>query len=110
MPLTMPVLVASLLAGLGVYGILARRSAVLVLIGVELLLAAGSLLAVTFDAAYADSRHSGQVLTVFVITVAAAEVVVALAVFLLLFRRRSDVDLRAARTLGEAYKPHRDTP
>jgi NADH-quinone oxidoreductase subunit K len=46
--------------------------------------------------------HSGQVLTIFVITLAAAEVGVALAVVLLLFRTRGDVDLRSATELGEA--------
>ncbi|GMA87884.1 hypothetical protein GCM10025868_31340 [Angustibacter aerolatus] len=56
---------------------------------------------VTFDAAYADPLHGGQSLTVFVITVAAAEVGVALAVVLLLFRRRGDVDLRGTDALAE---------
>ncbi|MGL5858855.1 MAG: NADH-quinone oxidoreductase subunit NuoK [Angustibacter sp.] len=101
MHLALPCLVAAVLAGAGVYGVLARRNAVLVLIGVELLLAAASLLLVTFDAAYADRLHGGQVLTLFVITIAAAEMVVALAVVLLLFRRRGDVDLRAARALAD---------
>ena len=101
-----PVLVlVALLAGAGVYGVLARRNAVLVLIGVELLLNAGTLLLVAADALFADRLHSGQVLTVFVITLAAAEVGVALAVVLLLFRTRGDVDLHAATELGEARTP-----
>ncbi len=102
MHLALPVVLASLLAGTGVYGVLARRNAVLVLVGVELVLNAAALLLVTFDAAYGDALHSGQVLTVFVVTVAAAEVGVALAVVLLLFRRRGDVDLRGATALSEA--------
>jgi NADH-quinone oxidoreductase subunit K len=88
-------------AGARVYGVLARRNAVLVLIGLELILNAANLLLVTFDAAYGDVLHSGQVLTIFVVTVAAAEVGVALAVLLLLFRRRGDVDLQQARDLAE---------
>jgi NADH-quinone oxidoreductase subunit K len=100
-----PVLfLVAVLAGAGVYGVLARRNAVLVLIGVELLLNAGTLLLVVADAMFADELHSGQVLTVFVITLAAAEVGVALAVVLLLFRTRGDVDLRAATGLGEASR------
>jgi NADH-quinone oxidoreductase subunit K len=95
-------LLVAVLSGAGVYGVLARRNAVLVLIGVELLLNAGTLLLVTADAMFADQLHSGQVLTIFVITLAAAEVGVALAVVLLLFRTRGDVDLRAATALGEA--------
>jgi NADH-quinone oxidoreductase subunit K len=94
-------LLVAVLAGTGIYGVLARRNAVLVLIGVELLLNAGTLLLVTADTMYADELHSGQVLTIFVITLAAAEVGVALAVVLLLFRTRGDIDLRAATSLGE---------
>jgi NADH-quinone oxidoreductase subunit K len=105
MHLAGPVLLAAVPAGTGVYGVLARRNAVLVLIGLELILNAANLLLVTFDAAYGDSLHSGQVLTLFVVTVAAAEVGVALAVVLLLFRRRGDVDLRAARDLAETRDP-----
>jgi NADH-quinone oxidoreductase subunit K len=97
-------LLVAVLAGAGIYGILARRNAVLVLIGVELLLNAGTLLLVTADAMFADQLHSGQVLTIFVITLAAAEVGVALAVVLLLFRTRGDIDLDAATSLGEAAR------
>jgi NADH-quinone oxidoreductase subunit K len=96
-----PLVLAALLAGAGIYGILARRNAVLVLVGLELLLNSANLLLVAFDAAYRDRLHGGQVLTLFVITVAAAEIGVALAVVLLLFRGRGDVDLRAARDLAE---------
>jgi len=102
MHLAGPLLLSAVLAGAGVYGVLARRNAVLVLIGVELILNAANLLLVAFDTAYRDALHSGQVLTLFVVTVAAAEVGVALAVVLLLFRRRGDVDLRGARDLAEA--------
>ena len=102
MHLALPVLLAAVLAGTGVYGVLARRNAVLVLVGVELVLNAAALLLVTFDAAYRDALHSGQVMTLFVVTIAAAEVGVALAVVLLLFRRRGDIDLRAARELAES--------
>ena len=105
MHLAGPLLLAAVLAGTGVYGVLARRNAVLVLIGLELILNAANLLLVAFDAAYGDTLHSGQVLTLFVVTVAAAEVGVALAVVLLLFRRRGDVDLREARDLAETRDP-----
>lgn len=88
-----PYLLAAVLAGLGVYGILARRHAVLMLIGVELLLGAAGLLLVTASRTGGDA--SGQVLTLFVITIAAAEVVVALAILLALFRARGHVDLHA---------------
>jgi NADH-quinone oxidoreductase subunit K len=94
-------MLACVLVGAGLFGVLARRNAVLVLIGLELLLNAANLLLVAFDAVYGDRLHGGQVLTLFIVTVAAAEIGVALAVVLLLFRRRGDVDLLAARDLGE---------
>ena len=103
MHLAPPIVLAAVLAGIGIYGVLARRNAVLVLVGIELMLNAAALLLVTFDAAYADTLHSGQVFTLFVITIAAAEVGIALAVVLLLFRRRGDVDIRLARSLAEGH-------
>ena len=95
----LPYLLVAVLAGLGVYGILARRHAVLVLVGVELLLGAAGLLLVTVGQTATSPEQaaatSGPVLTLFVITIAAAEVVVALAVLLALFRARGHVDLHA---------------
>ncbi|WP_426563394.1 NADH-quinone oxidoreductase subunit NuoK [Angustibacter sp. McL0619] len=102
MHLAPPMVLAAVLAGAGVYGVLARRNAVLVLVGLELILNSANLLLVTFDTAYGDQLHGGQVLAIFVVTIAAAEVGLALAVVMLLFRRRGDVDLSAARDLGEA--------
>lgn len=99
----LPYLLVALLAGLGVYGILARRHAVLVLVGVELLLGAAGLLLVTVGQtglAAGDPHASAQVLTLFVITIAAAEVVVALAILLALFRARGHVDLHASLAAG----------
>lgn len=88
-----PYLLAAVLAGLGTYGVLARRNAVLVLIGVELVLNAATLLLVSVAAGGGDRWAAGNVLTLFVITIAAAEVVVALAVVLAVYRLRGDVDL-----------------
>ena len=88
-----PYLLVAVLAGLGTYGVLARRNAVLVLIGVELILNAANLLLVTAGAAGGDRWAAGNVLTLFVITIAAAEVSVALAVVLAVFRLRGQVDL-----------------
>ena len=97
-----PYLLSAVLAGLGVYGLLARRNAVLV--AAELLLGAVTLLLVTADAATADPLLGGQVLTLFVITIAAAEIGLALAVVLLLFRRTASSDVRRARSLGETAR------
>ncbi|HMM96519.1 NADH-quinone oxidoreductase subunit NuoK [Phycicoccus sp.] len=88
-----PYLLASALVGLGVAGVAVRRNAVLVLVGVELMLSGGLVLLVTTQAAGADRWAAGSVLPLFTITIAAAEVVVALAVVLAVFRRRGSIDL-----------------
>jgi NADH-quinone oxidoreductase subunit K len=104
-----PVLLVAVLAGIGVYGVLARRNAVMVLVGAELLLNSVALLLVTVDAATADPLLSGQVLTLFLVTVAAAEIGLALAVVLLLFRHEASSDLREARSLGETATGETET-
>lgn len=91
--LVVPTVLASVLVGLGVFGILSRRNAILVLIGVELILAGALVLFVTTAMREADQWAAGHVLPLFVITIAAAEVVVALSVVLTVFRHRSHVDL-----------------
>lgn len=91
--LELPAALAALLAGIGVYGILARRNAVLVLIGVELVLNAANLLLVTAGSRPGSPFSAGPVLTLFVITIAAAEITVALAIILVMFRRAGHIDL-----------------
>ncbi len=90
-----PYLLAAALVGLGVAGIAVRRNAVLLLVGVELVLSGSLVLLVATQAAGADRWAAGSVLPLFVITIAAAEVVVALAVVLLVFRLRGTIDLDA---------------
>ncbi|WP_224284487.1 NADH-quinone oxidoreductase subunit NuoK [Streptomyces sp. LS1784] len=101
MHLAYPVVLAALLFSVGVYGVLARRNAVLVLMSVELMLNAVNLNLVAFDAWLRDSLHAGQALTLFTITVAAAEVGLGLAVVLLLFRARGTADIDRATALGD---------
>ncbi len=86
-------LLAAALVGLGVFGIAVRRNAVLLLVGVELVLSGGLVLLVATQAAGADRWAAGSVLSLFVITIAAAETVVALAIILTAFRQRARVDL-----------------
>ncbi len=89
----LPLMLVCVLAGAGAYGVMARRNAVLVLIGVELMLNSANLLFVTMGSVLNDKLHTGQVLTLFLITIAAAEMGVALAVILALFRDRGHIDL-----------------
>jgi NADH-quinone oxidoreductase subunit K len=86
-----PLVLAALLFAVGVYGLLLRRNAVLVLMSVELMLNAVNLLLVAFDVWLRDTLHAGQSLTLFVIVIAAAEVGLALAIVLQVFRLRSSV-------------------
>ncbi len=93
MHLALPMLLAAILAGAGTYGVIARRNAVLVLIGVELILNAANVILVALGAADDSPLQVGQSLTLFVITIAAAEICVALAVVLAMFRVVGHVDL-----------------
>jgi NADH-quinone oxidoreductase subunit K len=89
-----PYLTAAVLFGLGVYGVLTRRNAVLLFMAVELLLNAVNLVFVTADATVrAVLPASGQVFALFVIVLAAAEVGVGLAIVLQLYRLRRTVVL-----------------
>src|SRR3990170_5707295 len=102
MPLLMPVLLAGLLFCIGVYGVLARRNAILVLMAVELMLNAVNINLVAFDVWLRDDLLAGQVFTLFVITIAAAEVGLGLAIILLVFRNRQTAQLDLLDELAEA--------
>lgn len=87
-----PYVTAALLFGLGGYGVLRRRNAVLVLMAVELMLNAVNLILVTADTTVrAQLPHTGQVFALFVIVLAAAEIGVGLAIVLQLYRLRASV-------------------
>ncbi|WP_406090072.1 NADH-quinone oxidoreductase subunit NuoK [Kitasatospora purpeofusca] len=101
MHLAYPVVLAALLFSVGVYGVLARRNVILVLMSVELMLNAVNLNLVAFDAWLRDSLHAGQALTLFTITIAAAEIGLGLAIVLLLFRARGTADIDRATALGD---------
>jgi NADH:ubiquinone oxidoreductase subunit K len=75
----------------GVYGVLTRRHAVLVLMSVELMLAAVNINLVAFGAY--NNTVDGQVFALFVLTIAAAEVGVGLAIVLLIYRNLRSADL-----------------
>ncbi|MBU1226431.1 MAG: NADH-quinone oxidoreductase subunit NuoK [Actinobacteria bacterium] len=83
----------ALLFSIGVYGVLVRRNAVLVLLSIELMLAAVNINLVAFGAYVDDAVAAGQVFALFVITVAAAEVGIGLAIVVLIFRNRSSANV-----------------
>ena len=87
-----PYVIAALLFGLGVYGVLRRRNAILVLMAVELMLNAVNLVFVTADVTTRGAApHAGAVFTLFIIVLAAAEVGVGLAIVLQYYRLRRAV-------------------
>ncbi len=88
---------AAFLFCMGVYGVLARKNAVLVLMSVELILNAVNLNLVAFGAF--NQTVTGQVFALFVIAIAAAEVGVGLAIVLLIYRNRKSVDLTGIDSL-----------
>ena len=84
-------LLGAVLFSIGVYGVLARRNGVLVLMSIELILNAVNINLIAFGARSGDP--AGQVFALFVIAIAAAEVGVGLAIVLLLYRNRQNIDL-----------------
>ncbi len=87
-PLEHFLVVSAVLFSLGVYGVLARRNAVLILMSIELMLNAASMNMVAFAVYTSPDRFIGIIFAIFIITVAAAEVGLALAIILRLFRNR----------------------
>jgi NADH:ubiquinone oxidoreductase subunit K len=84
---------SGVLFSIGVYGVLARRNAVLVLMSIELMLNAVNVNLVAFSQFVKDALLSGQVFALFVITVAAAEVGIGLAIVILIFRNRETINV-----------------
>ena len=82
---------AAILFCIGVYGVLARRNGVLVLMSVELMLNAVNINFIAFSAY--RRAVAGEVFALFVITIAAAEVGVGLAIVLLIYRNLRSPDL-----------------
>ncbi|MFI9720307.1 NADH-quinone oxidoreductase subunit NuoK [Streptomyces sp. NPDC052396] len=101
MHLVYPAVLAALLFCTGLYGVLARRNAVLVLMSVELMLNAVNLNLVAFDVWLRDKLHAGQALTLFTIAIAAAEIGIGLAIVLLVHRSRGTADIDRLRDLHE---------
>jgi NADH-quinone oxidoreductase subunit K len=97
---TIPYLVAAALFGIGAFGVLRRRNAILLLMAVELMLNAVNLILVTASttvrsllAASGTAAYTGQVFVLFIIVIAAAEVGVGLAIVLQLYRLRASAEV-----------------
>lgn len=89
--LTFPLTFSAVLFAIGIYGVLARRNGVLVLMSIELMLNAVNVNLVAFSQFWTEL--TGQIFTLFVITVAAAEVGIGLAIVILIYRNRETINV-----------------
>ncbi|MEV8595634.1 NADH-quinone oxidoreductase subunit NuoK [Streptomyces sp. NPDC052012] len=109
MHLAYPAVLSVLLFCTGLYGVLARRNAILVLMSVELMLNAVNLNLVAFDVWLSrtaqETLHSGQALTLFTIAIAAAEIGIGLAIVLAVYRNRGTSDIDKLRDTAEGHEP-----
>lgn len=88
LPLSAYLIVAAILFGIGIYTVVAQRSAVMVLMGVEVLLNAIGLNLIAFWRYVRPDDYSGQIFTILIVTVGAIEMAVGLAIMMLLYRNR----------------------
>ena len=86
-------IVSAMLFCIGIYGVLSRRHLVQILMSVELILNAVILNFVAFSSFTTPDEMTGQMFTIFIIVVAAAEVGVGLAIILSVYRRKKSVDI-----------------
>jgi NADH:ubiquinone oxidoreductase subunit K len=85
-------ILSGLLFSIGLYGALAKRNAVIILMSIELMLNAVNIAMVAFSRYIVPVLLTGQVFAVFIIVVAAAEVTVGLAIIISIYRNRETVD------------------
>ncbi len=91
-PLSWYLIAAAILFCIGIYGVLARRNAVGILMGVELMLNSVNINLVAFWRYLTPSDVAGQAFALFVLVVAAAEAVVGLALIISVYRNRGSID------------------
>ena len=98
-PLKAFLITSSILFCIGIWGLLNSRNAVRVLMCIELMLNAVNINLMAFSSFVDNNLIQGQVFTIFVITVAAAEAAVGLAILLSLYRNRVTVDMESFNLL-----------
>ena len=86
-------ILSAVLFSIGLYGVLAKRNAVIILMCVELMLNAVNITLVAFSRYIVPVMLTGQVFAIFVIVVAAAEVAVGLAIIFAIYRGLEDIDV-----------------
>jgi NADH-quinone oxidoreductase subunit K len=98
-PLSWYLIVSAALFCIGLYGVLSRRNAIAVLMGVELMLNSVNVNLVAFWRYLTPDQVFGQVFAFFVLTVAAAEAAVGLALIISVYRSRQSVDVESIDSL-----------
>lgn len=98
--LTHFLIVSAILFSLGIYGIITRKNAVMVLMGIELILNSANINFVAF-ARYGNFGFSGQIIALFVIILAAAEAAIALAIVLNIYKTFTNVNIDEIDKLKE---------
>ena len=91
--------ISSLLFSLGIFGIVTRRNAIAILMGIELILNSANINFIAFNRFGGMEKLDGHVFAIFVIVLAAAEAAVALAIIINLFKNVGSVDVDQANTL-----------
>ncbi len=89
MPVAAPLLLSAFMFACGVYGVLARRHGVMLLMSVELMITAGNINLITFSQLLQDQL--GNIIALFIIAVTAAEVGIGIAIVMMLYKQRSTV-------------------
>lgn len=90
---------AIVLFAIGLYGVLARRNLIAVLISVELILNAASLNFMAFNRFLAPTPAVGQIIALFIMAVAAAEAAIALSIIIAVYRKLKTVNIEQATEL-----------
>lgn len=91
--------VSAFLFAIGLYGVLVRKNAVIVLMGIEIMMNAANLNFIAFARFLSEGRLTGQIFTLFGITLAAAEVAVGLAIVISIFRLAKTIEVERIETL-----------
>ena len=85
-------ILSAILFSIGLYGVLAKRNAIIILISIELMLNAVNIAMVAFSRYIVPLMLTGQVFAIFIIVVAAAEAAVGLAIIISIYRNRETID------------------
>jgi len=96
-PLTWYLILSGILFSIGAVGVLIRRNAIVIFMCIELMLNSVNLAFVTFSRQL--NSMDGQIFVFFIMTVAAAEAAIGLAIMVLLYRRRGTIDVQEMNTL-----------